>query len=75
MFRVANYRRPNVVFWNLNGQKTTFPVTQNEEGVCLVSGFSADLLKLFLSGGAISPLGIMLEAVQPYHCEVDASEK
>lgn len=40
---MAGYRLPQVVFWNLSksrisGQKST-PVTMNEQGVALVSGF------------------------------------
>jgi len=42
-FEAAGYQLPQVVFWNLSesriiGQKST-PVTMNEQGVALVSGF------------------------------------
>ncbi len=43
-FEAAGYKLPQVVFWNLRasgfpGEKST-PVTYNQEGVALVSGFS-----------------------------------
>ena len=51
-FEAAGYKLPQVVYWNLRassirGQKST-PVTFNQEGVALVSGFSGQLLKLFM---------------------------
>ena len=51
-YEAAGYRLPQVVFWNLAasgifGQKST-PVQFNEQGVALVSGFSGQLLKLFM---------------------------
>ena len=51
-FEAAGYKLPQVVYWNLRascirGQKST-PVTYDQEGVALVSGFSGQLLKLFM---------------------------
>ena len=51
-YEAAGYKLPQVVFWNLCasdllGQKST-PVQFNEKGVALVSGFSGQLLKLFM---------------------------
>lgn len=51
-YEAAGYTLPQVVFWNLAasripGQKST-PVQVNEKGVALVSGFSGQLLKLFM---------------------------
>lgn len=38
---------PEIVFWNLRDSRST-PVLSNQEGVALVSGFSKNLLKVFL---------------------------
>jgi len=38
---------PQIVFWNLRDSKAT-PVPSTQKGVALVSGFSKNLLKLFL---------------------------
>ncbi|KAF8687204.1 hypothetical protein HU200_042872 [Digitaria exilis] len=46
---------PEIVFWNLRDSKSV-PVTAGEKGVALVSGFSKNLVKLFLdNGGIVSP--------------------
>ncbi|KFK25555.1 hypothetical protein AALP_AA8G130100 [Arabis alpina] len=53
---------PEIVFWNLRYSRST-PVTGNQKGVALVSGFSKNLIKMFLDNdGVISPMKIM-EAV------------
>lgn len=43
---------PEIVFWNLRDSRAT-PVPAKEKGVALVSGFSKNLLTLFLEGGGI----------------------
>lgn len=46
----AGYKMPNIVFWNVNSRTQTVPVTSNEAGITLVSGFSANNAKMILSG-------------------------
>ncbi|XP_062223905.1 uncharacterized protein LOC133922549 [Phragmites australis] len=54
---------PEVVFWNLRDSKAV-PVEAGQKGVALVSGFSKNLLKLFLDGGSIvNPRAIMEKAI------------
>lgn len=43
---------PEIVFWNLRDSSST-PVTANQKGVALLSGFSKNLLTLFLEGGGV----------------------
>lgn len=44
------YKLPKLVFWNVMSRTNTVPVTENEAGVILVSGFSVNNVKLVLSG-------------------------
>ena len=44
-YAAAGYERPGVVFWNVNGGSSDFPVTTTSDNVALVSGFSPALLK------------------------------
>lgn len=44
------YTMPKLIFWNVNSRTNTIPVTQNEAGVILVSGFSVNNAKIILSG-------------------------
>ncbi|EAZ01909.1 hypothetical protein OsI_23935 [Oryza sativa Indica Group] len=55
---------PEVVFWNLR-DSCSVPVTGNKKGVALVSGFSKNMLKLFLSGGyeKMTPRAVMERAI------------
>ncbi|KAL3623514.1 hypothetical protein CASFOL_032330 [Castilleja foliolosa] len=54
---------PEIVFWNLRDSKAT-PVPSNQAGVALVSGYSKNLMTLFLDkGGIIDPVAVMEEAI------------
>ncbi|KAI4969733.1 hypothetical protein ZWY2020_000647 [Hordeum vulgare] len=54
---------PQVVFWNLRGSESV-PVTAKQKGVALVSGFSKNMLKLFLDGDDTpSPRAVMDKAI------------
>jgi Mg-chelatase subunit ChlD len=59
MYRVAGYTRPQIVFWNVNGASTDFPVTKGEHGTALVSGFSPAILKALLHGEDYTPVSVM----------------
>ncbi|GER45782.1 hypothetical protein STAS_22761 [Striga asiatica] len=52
---------PEIVFWNLRDSRAT-PVPANQSGVALVSGFSKNLMKLFLEGGGIIDPVVVMEA-------------
>ncbi|KAK9926254.1 hypothetical protein M0R45_023495 [Rubus argutus] len=54
---------PQIVFWNLRHSEST-PVTGTQKGVALLSGFSKNLLKLFLGkDGVTRPDQTMEEAI------------
>ena len=59
----AGYDLPQVVFWNLNGRAGNSPVTYNEAGTALVSGFSPSIVKSVLGGEEMTPISIMLKTV------------
>ncbi|KAL6888415.1 hypothetical protein ACP4OV_009441 [Aristida adscensionis] len=64
-FTAAGYGAavPEVVFWNLRSSKAV-PVEARQQGVALVSGFSKNLLKLFLDGcGIVNPRAVMEKAI------------
>ncbi|KQK19864.1 uncharacterized protein LOC100845451 [Brachypodium distachyon] len=57
------YAVPQIVFWNLRDSKST-PVTSTQPGVAMVSGFSKNMLKIFLQNdGVINPEAIMNQAI------------
>lgn len=57
------YEMPKIVFWNLNARIGNVPVSYNEQGVALVSGFSPAIMTSLLGGGTFNPLSIVEKAV------------
>ncbi|CAM0909105.1 unnamed protein product [Alopecurus aequalis] len=54
---------PQIVFWNLRDSRSV-PVMAEQNGVALVSGFSKNMLKLFLDGtDAMTPRAVMEKAI------------
>lgn len=62
-YAAAGYAIPQIVFWNLNGRAGNSPVTYNEAGAALVSGFSPSIVKSVLGGEEMTPISIMLKTV------------
>ncbi len=60
LFAEAGYELPRVVFWNVQSRNRQQPVTQNEQGVALVSGCSPRIFSM-LKNGILSPMGYMLD--------------
>ena len=72
-FEKAGYELPELVFWNVEARDTHLPVTQNEKGVKLVSGASANIFADVVSGDlkVVTPYDFMLKILEPYS-EFDA---
>lgn len=66
-FEARGYKLPSVVFWNLRDTKASFPVTKNEQGVVLLSGYSAELLKAVMDDlEDISPINMLYNIINDY---------
>lgn len=61
-FQEAGLVRPNLVFWNVNARSGNVPVTVNDQGVALVSGFSPSIMQMCFSGD-LSPESCLREIV------------
>ncbi|MEK4136387.1 DUF2828 family protein [Bacillus sp. FSL W8-0445] len=61
-FNSYGYDLPNIVFWNVNAHSNT-PMTMNEVGVQLVSGFSPSILTQLLSSDGKTPYDFMLDVI------------
>lgn len=48
-YEEAGYKLPKLVFWNINSRTGTVPLTENENGVILMSGFSKNLMQMAMS--------------------------
>lgn len=66
-FEAHGYVFPKIICWNLRTSTTkSLPVTKNEEGYAMLSGFSSELLKHILNGEEFTPLSMMMHVLEPY---------
>lgn len=61
-FAEYGYTLPQVVFWNVQSRNRQQPVTQNEQGVCLVSGCNAQIFSM-LKTDTLNPYQFMLQVL------------
>ena len=61
-FEQFGYALPEIVFWNVASRSIGQPVTKNEQGVVLVSGFSPRIFSMITSGN-LSPYAFMTEVL------------
>lgn len=45
-FRESGYTMPRLIFWNVCGRTDTIPMVEGENGICLLSGFSQNAIKV-----------------------------
>lgn len=63
-FSKAGYEMPNVVFWNLAGNRySNKPAECDTPGVSMVSGFSPSVMQYILEGKEINPLNQVLQVL------------
>lgn len=61
------YQLPKIICWNLRTSSTaSLPITQDTANYCMLSGFSAQLLRAVLQGEDINPLAILQATLKPY---------
>lgn len=59
MYEEAGYEMPGVIYWNIQSRGANIPVSFNETGTALVSGFSPSIMTSLIKGAIISPEQIM----------------
>jgi hypothetical protein len=59
----SGYAMPKIVFWNVAGRTEDFPVTKDEIGVTMVSGFSPCHLKYLTTNEVTTPMDAMMETI------------
>jgi hypothetical protein len=70
-FKASGYTPPKFIFWNLNSShKESFPVNCKTEGTAMISGFSEQLLKIFMTYDEFKPELIVNEILAPYLSEI-----
>ncbi|TVU42357.1 hypothetical protein EJB05_08759, partial [Eragrostis curvula] len=63
-FTAEGYVVPEVVFWNVGTSKASMPVLASQAGAALVSGYSKNLVRLFLEAdGELTPAALVADAI------------
>ena len=68
-FEAKGYKLPKLVFWNVNSRTGTIPLTENEMGVVLLSGFSKNLMNMVMSS-ELDPYKALVEQLNVPRYEV-----
>jgi hypothetical protein len=63
MFKEAGYKRPKLVFWNVNAYSDV-PIDMDENGTYLISGASPSILKYVMNCDSSTPYDFMLEVIK-----------
>ena len=58
-FKNSKYKRPNLIFWNVNGSTDDFPTTVKDDGTVLLSGPSPSIIKSIVSSEKFDTVSIM----------------
>lgn len=61
-YAAHGYQLPEIIFWNVASRNRHQPVTQNEQGVVLISGATPRIFSM-VTGGTLSPYAFMLEVL------------
>lgn len=60
-YEMFGYKKPNLVFWNVDSRNDNLPTQQDERGVALVSGLSPVIFKMAVENK--TPLEVMLDTI------------
>lgn len=63
-YKEAGYKLPKLAFWNVCSRTETIPVKENDLGVCLISGYSQNVLQM-----------VMSEKYDPYEVLIEMLDK
>lgn len=72
-YKNAGYDVPEIIFWNLRGNTIDFPAISDSNlgsnpdlsasNISMISGFNPALLQLFIDNGRITPIDVMMKAI------------
>ena len=65
-YRLAEMTMPQIVYWNLSAVKTALPITMNDYGNVMISGFSSKLFDLFMTDMPFDPMTILRQTLDKY---------
>ena len=63
-FKSTNHTVPQIIFWNVRGDTGDFPVTSDQPGVIMLSGYSPSLLTSIMDNEDIDPLSVLFKIIR-----------
>lgn len=73
-YEKAGYKVPRLIFWNVCGRTDTIPQVSNEEGICLLSGFSQNAMKIAVQKEKKDPYDSLIQVLDgPRYEAVEAA--
>lgn len=71
----TSYKPPKFIYWNFNSEDDgIFPISTKSENVAMISGFSEQLLKVFMTNIDFNPENIINEILLPYMNDIIIDE-
>ena len=75
-YSITSYKPPKFIYWNLSSNHdASFPVKSLSNNVAMISGFSEQLLKVFMNNDDFNPEKIVYEILEPYKVNVEIDAK
>ena len=62
-YNKSGYKRPQIIFWNLNGSTNDFPISVDDNNTTLLSGFSPSIIKYILTKKEFTPYSVMIDTI------------
>ncbi len=73
---VVGYKMPRLIFWNLCSKTNTIPKVDNKKGICLLSGFSQNAIKVAANREITDPYKSLLRILDsPRYDKVEMAIK
>lgn len=63
MYENYGFKRPDLIFWNLDARIGNSPVRFDQSGTAMVSGYSPSLMQSILSGNNVTPFQMMMDTI------------
>ena len=75
-YQKSGYPMPRLIFWNVCGRSNTIPKVDHDQGICLLSGFSQNAMKIAANKEKKSPYESLIQALDsPRYKPVDLALK
>lgn len=74
-YKEYGYKLPRLIFWNVASRTEAIPMSQNEFGVALVSGFSTNIMSMVFNGELDPYKALVAELNKPRYNAVEMSLK